>query len=60
MCVACGTEPASVLDHIIRHQGNAELFWDQTNWQGLCVACHGKKTALEVWGRGAAPGTRTP
>lgn len=31
---------ATVVDHIIPHQGNQQLFWDQSNWQGLCKPCH--------------------
>jgi 5-methylcytosine-specific restriction enzyme A len=53
MCAWCITEPATVLDHITPHRGIPHLFWDQRNWQGLCVACHGRKTAQELWSRGA-------
>ena len=53
LCATCG-HSATVLDHIRPHRGNLALFWDQTNWQGLCYRCHGKKTALETWGRGTA------
>jgi len=49
LCAACRTAPASILDHRIAHRGNAALFWDQTNWQALCVHCHGVKTARETW-----------
>jgi len=49
LCAMCKSEPASILDHRIPHRGNAVLFWDQANWQALCVACHGTKTAREVW-----------
>jgi 5-methylcytosine-specific restriction protein A len=52
VCNACRHEPATELDHIVPHRGVARLFWDQANWQGLCAGCHGRKTALEVWGRG--------
>ena len=40
-------ETAAVVDHIIPHKGNRELFWDPANWQSLCVRCHGKKTMNE-------------
>ena len=41
MCEAIGrTELATVVDHIKPHRGNAELFWDQANWQGLCATDH--------------------
>lgn len=55
MCAVCISEPATVLDHIVPHRGISSLFWDQSNWQGLCVTCHGRKTAREVLGRGTAP-----
>ena len=31
---------ATVVDHIIAHRGDADLFWDRTNWQSLCARCH--------------------
>ena len=34
------TTKATVVDHIIPHRGNAELFWDETNWQSLCKEHH--------------------
>jgi 5-methylcytosine-specific restriction endonuclease McrA len=41
LCVMCArSKPATVLDHIVPHRGNLELFWDQRNWQGLCDPCH--------------------
>lgn len=30
------------------------LFWDRTNWQGLCKQCHSRKTAAEDGGFGNA------
>lgn len=48
MCAECLREgrytAASVVDHIIPHRGNQQLFWDMENWQALCKACHDKKT----------------
>jgi len=29
-----------VVDHIIPHQGDYALFWDVSNWQGLCYRHH--------------------
>lgn len=46
--------PASVVDHIIPHRGNAELFWDVANWQPLCKRCHDSIKAKEE--RGGATG----
>jgi 5-methylcytosine-specific restriction protein A len=39
---------ATELDHRIPHRGDRALFWDTTNWQGLCEDCHGRKTADET------------
>jgi len=33
-------EPATVVDHIVPHQGDQSLFWDSGNWQALCQSCH--------------------
>lgn len=58
LCVRCKAvgkvTMAGVVDHIIPHKGNKELFSDTTNWQSLCVRCHNVKTAREDgggWGR---------
>lgn len=52
LCAECGrqgkTTVAEVVDHVRPHRGDARLFWDSTNWQGLCAPCHNRKT-----GRGA-------
>jgi len=34
---------ASIVDHREPHGGDYEKFWDQSNWQALCAACHGVK-----------------
>ena len=31
---------AEVVDHIERHGGDVNRFWDSTNLQSLCVECH--------------------
>lgn len=53
-CVECLKkgihEPATETDHIIPHKGDKKLFWDKTNWQGLCHGCHSAKTAREDGG----------
>ena len=36
--------PATVVDHIIPHRGDQQLFWDEQNWQPLCKSCHDRKT----------------
>jgi 5-methylcytosine-specific restriction protein A len=43
---------ATVTDHIVPHQGDRERFWNPTNHQSLCKACHDAKTALEDGGFG--------
>lgn len=44
-CEAMGTlRPATVVDHIVPHKADQTLFWDMTNWQPLCKACHDQKT----------------
>lgn len=32
------------VDHVVPHRGDLRLFWDDTNWQTLCAACHMRKT----------------
>ena len=57
LCVECNRmgrlTAATVVDHIVPHKGDAELFWDQSCWQALCKPCHDRKTAREDgrWGR---------
>lgn len=52
LCVTClaeeRTEPSTLVDHVIPHRGNMQLFWDPENWQAQCASCHSKKTAKEV------------
>ncbi|MBN2019302.1 MAG: HNH endonuclease [Sedimentisphaerales bacterium] len=56
LCVECAsegrTEQAVVVDHIIPHKGNRELFWNKNNWQGLCKRHHDIKTAKQDGGFG--------
>ena len=51
LCVKCMAEGryvrATVVDHIVPHRGDKNLFWDRSNWQSLCKAHHDKKTGLE-------------
>ena len=38
--------PATLVDHVVPHRGDADLFWAElTNWQSLCASCHARKTA---------------
>lgn len=45
-------EAATVVDHIVPHKGDKDLFWRRTNWQPLCKSCHDRKTAREDGGFG--------
>lgn len=49
LCVMCEAEgraeQAVIIDHIVPHKGNRELFWNKNNWQGLCKHHHDVKTA---------------
>lgn len=51
LCAAClkqGRTAAAVeLDHIVPRAAKPSLFWERTNHQGLCKACHRAKTADE-------------
>ncbi len=48
LCEAAGRiEPSTVVDHIVPHKGDMELFWDDENWQPLCARCHNSKTVRE-------------
>lgn len=55
-CVECmkmgHLVPATQVDHIIPHKGNQDLFWAESNWQGLCDSHHSQKTAREDGGFG--------
>jgi 5-methylcytosine-specific restriction protein A len=69
LCAECRRQghvkAATVVDHTIPHKGNANLFWDESNWQGLCKQCHDRKTGeadgrwiwlralVRIWGGGA-------
>ena len=53
LCQAAGRiEAATVIDHIVPHRGDHQLFWDRSNWQALCKACHDRKTTSEDGGFG--------
>ena len=51
LCKQCQCESrltqAEVVDHIIPHRGDRQLFWDESNWQSLCKRCHDRKTRIE-------------
>ena len=49
-------EPSNVVDHIVPHRGDQELFWDvANNWQALCRQCH--SSIKQAWEKsGVEPG----
>ena len=53
LCVYCAAlKPrrvvaATVVDHVVPHQGDQELFWSVDNWQALCAPCHNGVKAEE-------------
>ena len=56
LCATCQrlgrTVAAQVIDHIVPHRGNRDLFWNERNWQALCKRCHDAKTVREDGGFG--------
>lgn len=56
LCKMCEEEgratPAKEVDHITPHKGNVFVFWDETNWQGLCLYHHQSvKASIERSGK---------
>lgn len=54
-CVMCSEKDASsiatVVDHIVPHRGDIELFWNKGNWQSLCGHHHNAdKASMECKG----------
>lgn len=44
-CALDGREtPATQTDHVVPHRGDRKTFWDVSQWQALCDACHTRKT----------------
>jgi len=42
LCNHCPA-PATLVDHIIPADIAPKMFWDRSNWQGLCHDCHNRK-----------------
>ena len=44
LCVMCARAgrptPATIVDHVVPHRGDPQLFWDERNWQALCKHHH--------------------
>lgn len=52
MCLAVEhVEPATVVDHVIPHRGNPDLFWDENNCQSLCQYHHDSHKQLIEHGK---------
>lgn len=44
-CALCGAVTLRLeVDHVTKHNGDRKVFWNQSNLQALCVACHTLKT----------------
>ena len=57
LCAICEAKGILKLNNCVDHKipvtgPDDPLFWDETNWQGLCTSCHSEKTAKEdgAWG----------
>jgi len=61
LCVYCADEgkvsAATELDHIQKHEGDVELFYDVENLQGLC-AHHHRSTKAQIERSGKVRGSR--
>jgi 5-methylcytosine-specific restriction protein A len=45
-CAQCGSVQGDLhVDHIVKHNGDPEVFWNRANLQTLCASCHQRKTA---------------
>jgi hypothetical protein len=64
LCVTCMVGGlvvlATVVDHVIPHRGDVEMFWKDGNHQALCKACHDRKTVLEDGGFGGGVNWHPP
>jgi 5-methylcytosine-specific restriction enzyme A len=44
VCVCCQANgvivPATMVDHVVPHKGNPDVFWNKADWQSLCDWCH--------------------
>lgn len=54
LCIHCNADgiikAATVVDHIVPIRDGGDV-WASSNWQPLCLRCHGKKTIKETQGR---------
>jgi hypothetical protein len=59
LCALCHRSgritPATVVDHIVPHNGDPALMWDVENLQSLCASCHsGIKRVADIRGHSQA------
>lgn len=48
VCRRCGASVSRLqVDHIVNHNGNEDLFYDENNLQVLCPTCHAEKCYRE-------------
>ncbi len=47
-CIICNTTARLEVDHILPHNGNPKLFFNEANLQTLCKQCHSSKTMNEM------------
>lgn len=54
LCAHCSrvgvNTQATIVDHIIPHEGDMTLMWSADNFQSLCPTCHGAKRMAEEVG----------
>lgn len=52
-CIGKANTPrAAICNHIVRHKGNEELFYDESNLETVCKSCHdGLIQSMEKGGR---------
>jgi hypothetical protein len=58
MCQKIGRDtPATIVHHKVKHEGNVELFWDESNLESVCASCHsGSARIAEHFGHSQACG----
>jgi 5-methylcytosine-specific restriction enzyme A len=55
-CLRVGRRTAAtIVDHVKPHRGDMHLFWDPSNWQGLCEPHHNSAKAILEGGGSVGP-----
>jgi 5-methylcytosine-specific restriction protein A len=52
LCIMCEAKGIVKINNCVDHKipvnsPDDPLFWEESNWQGLCTSCHSEKTAKE-------------